>query len=111
MGAAAGELLFYAQITLDKSNLIFAAVIIPQLIMNTAGNSGGGLYQNIFSFIFLGLAILYLVIFSMTAVHFYQYEKLVSGDKSGIRLKYVGVFALIVVLIAGIGVLFWMSYR
>ena len=47
----------------------------------------------------------------MTAVHFYQYEKLVSGDKSGIRLKYVGVFALIVVLIAGIGVLFWMSYR
>ena len=51
--------------------IIFAAVIIPQLIMNTAGNSGGGLYQNIFSFIFLGLAILYLVIFSMTAVHFY----------------------------------------
>ena len=91
--------------------IIFALVIIPQLIMNTAGNSGRGFYQNLFSFILLGLAILYLVIFSMTAVHFYQYEKLVSGDKSGILLKYVGVFALIVVLIAGIGVLFWTSYR
>lgn len=95
--------------------IIFAAVIIPQLFMNTSGNSvgvsGGGMFSNILSFTFLGLAILYLVIFSITAVQFYKYEKLVSGDGPGIRLKYVGVFALIVALIAGIGVFFWSSYR
>ena len=51
------------------------------------------------------------MIFSITAVQFCKYEKLVSGDGPGIRLKYVGVFALIVALIAGIGVFFWSSYR
>ena len=95
--------------------ILFVLVIIPQLFVNTADNSvgvyGGGIVQNIFSFAFLGLAVLYLVIFSITAVQFYKYEKLVSGDRSGIRLKYVGVFALIVALIAGIGVFFWSSYR
>ncbi len=95
--------------------ILFVLVIMPQLFVNTAGNSagvrGGGIYQNVFSFVFLGLAILYLVIFSFTAVQFYKYEKLVSGDRSGIRLKYVCVFALIAALIAGIGVFFWSSYR
>ena len=95
--------------------ILFAMVIIPQLLMNTAGNSvgvnGGGTYQNILSFVFLGLVILYLVIFSVTAVQFYYYEKLVSKDSSKIKLKYVGVFALIVALIAGIGVFFWSTYR
>ena len=94
---------------------LFVMVIIPQLYMNTSGNSvgisGRGIFSNILSFTFLGLAILYLVIFSITAVQFCKYEKLVSGDGPGIRLKYVGVFALIVALIAGIGVFFWSSYR
>ena len=95
--------------------LLFALVIISQLFMNTLGNALGGysgfIAMEILSFTFLGLAILYLVIFSITAVQFCKYEKMVSGDGPGIRLKYVGVFALIVALIAGIGVFFWSSYR
>lgn len=57
------------------------------------------------------LAIIYLLIFSVTAVHFYKYEKMVSGDSPGIRLKYLGILTLIVALIAGIGVFFWATYR
>ncbi len=95
--------------------ILFVSVIIPQMFMNTVGNSvgikGWGIVRDILSFTFLGLAILYLVIFSVTAVQFYKYEKLVSGDSSGIRLKYVSVFALIGVMIAGIGLFFWLSYR
>ena len=96
--------------------ILFVSVIIPQLFTNTVGNSvgidGGGIVRDFLSFTLLGLAILYLIIFSVTAVQFYKYEKLVSGDSLGIRLKYVSVFALIVLMIAGIGVFFWFSsYR
>ncbi len=91
--------------------IIFACTIIPQLFINTAGYSGGSIYQEVFSFIFLGLAILYLLLFTIMAVQFYKYEKLVSGDSPEIRLKYVGICALIVSLIAGIGVFFWSQYR
>ncbi|MBR5421828.1 MAG: DUF2812 domain-containing protein [Lachnospiraceae bacterium] len=93
--------------------ILFAAVILPQLLANTAGNSvgiyGRGIAGDILSFVFLGLAIVYLLIFSTTAVHFYRFEKEVSGDSMGTRLKYAGVFALIVALLAGIGVFFWAS--
>ena len=95
--------------------LLFALVIISQLFMNTLGNSVGGyggfIAAEILSFIFLGLAIEYLVFFSITTVHYYKYEKLISGDSSGFRLKYAGVLALIVAMIAVIGVFFWFTYR
>ena len=95
--------------------LLFALVIISQLFMNTLGNSVGGyggfIATEILSFSFLGLAIVYLVFFSMTTVHYYKYEKLISGDSSGFRLNYAGVLALIVAMIAVIGVVFWFTYR
>lgn len=95
--------------------LLFALVIISQLFMNTLGNSVGSyvgfIATEILSFIFLGLAIVYLVFFSITTVHYYKYEKLISGDCSVFRLNYAGVFALIVAMIAVIGVLFWFTYR
>ena len=91
--------------------IIFALAVIPQLFVNTVGYSGGSIVQDIASFTFLGLAILYLVLFTIMAVQFYKYERLVSGDRPGIRLKYAGVFALIAALTAGIGVFFWSQYR
>ena len=95
--------------------ILFALVILPQLFLNTAGNSvgiyGRGIAGDILSFVSLGLAILYLMIFSITAVQFYQYEKKILGGSAGIRLKYVGAFALIAAMIAGIGVFFWLTYR
>ena len=91
--------------------IIFALVIIPQLCLNTAGYRGGSIFQNVFSFSFLGLAIIYLVMFTITAFQFYKYEKLVTGNSPKTRLKYFGVFALIVALLAGIGVFFWSQYR
>ena len=94
--------------------ILFALLIIPQLLMNTLGSSVGGygalIVTEIISFIFLGLAILYLIVFSITAVHFYKYEKLVSEDNSGLRLKYAGYFAIIGAMMALIGFLFWFTY-
>ena len=63
--------------------VIFALAIIPKLFVNTVGYSGGSLLQNILSFTFLGLAALYLVIFTVTAVQFWQYEKRASACSSG----------------------------
>jgi len=91
--------------------ILFAMVIIPQLFMNTVGHRGGGIFQDVMSYVFLGLAILYLIMFTATAIQFYKFEKLVSGDSLGIRLKYLGVFAIIVAMIAGVGVFFWSQYR
>ena len=91
--------------------ILFAMVILPQFHMNTTGYGGGGNIQDVLSLAFLVLAILYLVIFSVLAGQFYQYEKLVKGDSNGFRLKYVGIFALIMVLLIGIGTFFWLSNR
>ena len=91
--------------------ILFAMVILPQFHMNTTGYGGGGNIQDVLSLVFLVLAILYLVIFSVLAGQFYQYEKLVKGDSNGFRLKYVGIFALIMVLLIGIGTFFWLSNR
>ena len=91
--------------------VIFVLALIPQLLVNTVGYSGRSTLMNIASFTFLGLAILYLVIFTIMAVQFYQYETLGSGESRGIRLKYAGVFALIAALVAGIGLFFWSQYH
>ena len=91
--------------------ILFAMVILPQFHMNTTGYGGGGNIQDVLSLVFLVLAILYLVIFSVLAGQFYQYEKLVKGDSTGFRLKYVGIFALIMVLLIGTGTFFWLSNR
>ena len=91
--------------------ILFALVIIPQLFMNTVGYGGGSIVQDVLAFTCLGAAILYLVLFMITAAQFYQYEKLITGENSEIRLKYAGIFALIIALGIGIGLFFWLSYR
>lgn len=89
---------------------LFALVILPQLFLNTAGYGGSGRAQDILSFVFLGLAVLYLILFSITAVQFYKYEKQITGDSQEIRLKYVGAFAMITGILIGIGIFFWSSH-
>ncbi len=91
--------------------IIFAAIIVPQLILNAGGYNGWSRVHDVFSFVFLGFATVYLMLFAMMAVQFYKYEKQVSGDSQEVRIKYVGVFALIVALVAGIAVFFWSQYQ
>lgn len=87
--------------------VLFALVIMPQFFMNTRGY---GAFQEGLSITFLFLAILYLAIFAVTTCQFYQYEKKVSGDDSGIKLKYLGLSLLIAMLVVCVGVVFWSSY-
>lgn len=91
--------------------IIFAMVIIPQFYMTTTGYGRYGILQDVLSFVFLGLAILYLVIFSVLTYQFCQYEKLVKGDSTGFRLKYIGIVALIMALLVGTGMFFRLSSR
>ncbi len=90
--------------------LIFALMILPQLYMNTVGYGGGSVVQDVLSFTFLGLAVLYLAVFALTAYHFYKYEKRITGDSMGIRLKYAGITVLIVALLIGEGLFFWTQH-
>ena len=91
--------------------IIFAMVIIPQLYMTTTGYGSRSSVQDVLSFTFLGLALLYLILFSVSAFQFYQYEKLVKGDSTGFRLKYIGILTLIMVLLIGTCAFFWLSNR
>ena len=94
--------------------ILFFSVIAPQVFLNTVGNSvgiSGYVFRDFLSFIFLGLAILYLIVFTMTTIQFYQFEKRVLGTGSGIRLKYMGAFALIVAVVVGCVAFLWATYR
>ncbi len=93
--------------------IIFTAIILPQLYMNTSGYYGNTatVTHDIFSFIFLGLALLYLTVFTATGIQLFEFEKKVTGNETGIRKKYIGLIALVVLILTGVGLLYWSSYR
>ena len=93
--------------------IIFAAIILPQLFMNQSRISMGetSIIFNIISYLYLGLALLYLIIFLFTAFQFFEYEKEVTGNISGVRKKYIALITIIVLLIAGVALLFFFSNR
>ena len=92
--------------------LVFLFSVLPQMFMQLA-NYGkyGDAAAEVLSYVFLGLAVVYLVLFAHTAVQFYKYEKNVSGESAGLRRKYAGLIALIVLILAGTGVSFWAINR
>ena len=57
------------------------------------------------------VAILYLILFSVTAYWFYQYEKEVSREHSGIKYKYFAIFVFILFILISIGTLFYNTKR
>jgi hypothetical protein len=91
--------------------LLFVLTLLPQLLLHTLGYDGGYTLQRVLSIVFLILAAVYLTFFTVTAVRFYGFERLATGDSIKTRLKYAGVFALIVAMIAVIGTSFWLSYH
>ncbi len=80
--------------------IVFMCIVIPQLVSNTLGYGDGGILQDVISVIFLILAVLYLAIFGVTAYWFYQYEKKLLPENSGIKYKYGGIAALLVLMMA-----------
>ena len=91
--------------------IVFLCIILPQLALNTFAHGGSSVVHDIFSVIFVVLAAIYLTMFTMSAVQFYQYEKKVSGDSKKIRLKYIAIFAFIAVMVVTIGMFFWIGRR
>ena len=91
--------------------LLFAGVVLPQLVLNTLGHNGGGALQDVLSFCFMGLAMVYLAIFGVMAYQFYQYESRLLPEDVGVKYKYWGVAFLILLIVVGIGVFFYLSKR
>lgn len=81
--------------------ILFAMVIVPQLFSNTV-NYVNDTFNNVMFIMYAVLAIVYLVLFTNTSYWFYQYEKNMTGNDSKNKLKYVGIFAAIVMCFAGI---------
>lgn len=72
---------------------IFLCVILPQFIMNTTGYGNGSFIQDVLSITFLFLGILYIVLFGAYSIQFYQYEKSLYPENDRLKVKYLGVFA------------------
>ena len=90
---------------------LFAMVIMPQLMVNAAGLGINPFVLDIVSFVFLGLAIVYLAFFSVFAYHFCQYEKKVSKNPTRIKIKYYVIYSLIGLMVIGIVAFYWLSFR
>ncbi len=92
--------------------LVFLFSVLPQMFIQSVGYSyRADAAGKVLSYVALGLAVVYLVLFAHTAVQFYKYEKSVSGESAGLRRKYAGLIALIVLILAGTGVSFWAINR
>ncbi len=90
---------------------LFLCVLLPQLAANVLGYGGGGLIQDICSITFLVLALSYLALFGILAYQFYQYEKKLSPEKTGVAYKYWGISLLLLFLALCIGIFFYFSKR
>lgn len=91
--------------------ILFVTCILPLGFMNVSGYGEGGIVQDVVAAALIAVAILYLFTFSVTAYQFYQYEKKVLPENSGIRLKYCGIAILILSMAICIGVTVWLSKR
>ena len=89
--------------------LIFVLALLPQLLLHTLGYGGSYVPQRILAILFVILAAVYLAFFAVTAVNFCSFEREVTGDSTRTRLKYTGVFALIVAMIAVVCISFGLS--
>ena len=87
--------------------ILFACMILPQFFMITIGY--GGFIQEVLSVCMLLFTMSYLVIFSVTAYQFYQYEKRVFKEKAGIKYKYCGIFSFIVLVAVCMGILLYIT--
>lgn len=81
--------------------IIFFGIILPQLFsVNHNGFGGGSIVRDVLSYLFLGLGLLYILLFSVFAIQFYQYEKSISSNRN-LKIKYGCIFAgLIAAVIA-----------
>ncbi len=92
--------------------VIFFCCILPQLFINMNGFGGGNgnIVQHVLAYLLLALGIIYIVLFGIFAMQFYQYEKNFASDEN-IKTKYVCIFiGLIIALMAMIGIVCWANH-
>ncbi len=77
--------------------VIFFCLILPQLIMNTIGYGTESMIQDVLAIVFLVLGILYIILFGVFSIQFYQYEKRLNTEDSKLKIKYIGILAGLIV--------------
>lgn len=87
--------------------ILFLGVILPQLFLNTIGYGGGSVIQDVLSYCFFVLTILYLLLFVGMTYQFYQYEKKVFPEEGKVKYKYLGIMIFILVITVVIGFMFF----
>lgn len=90
---------------------LFVLVIIPQLLLNTSRSATGSPFYGVFSIFFLCAALIYLILFMVTAVQFYSYEKMVKGDSASSGLKLAAVITLLLLMSAGVVTFYVLNTR
>lgn len=87
--------------------IIFICVIIPQLYQAAFGHLGTSVFMGGFIF----LALLYIIIFTLTGFQYYKFEKKVSGSSKGLKYKYLGIFSMILIFFLCISGIVYASNR
>ena len=85
--------------------LVFATCIVPQLFFNSFW------FARVLSYIYLVLALVYLIIFAHSAYSFWKYEKEVSDNPKGVNTRYLGIALLLVFFTIMAGTVFWRGNR
>ena len=91
--------------------ILFLSVILPQLFLNTFRSVSESPFYGVFSLIFLCAALIYLILFMVTAVQFYSYEKMVKGDSAAPGRKLAAVITLLVLVAAGVVTFYVLNTR
>lgn len=71
--------------------ILFFCVIMPQFLMNGIGYGTGSYIQSGLAVTYFGLGFLYILLFGIFSVQFYQYEKSIRPENKKLKFKYAGI--------------------
>ncbi len=91
--------------------IVFFFCIVPQFLLHAIGFGGGSPVQRGWSVTLLVCFFIYVFIFLLFSIKYYQYERNIRKDKNGILLKYIGFFSFILILSAIVISVFVVSNR
>ncbi len=89
--------------------ILFCLVMVPMFLMYTLRSDSPA--RDFLSFEMLILIAVYLVIFTVSAVHLCRYEIPASGNNKNVRIKYIGIFTLLAAMFISTVTVFCIANR
>ena len=91
--------------------ILFAMVLLPMFLTYTIGNGRGSKTSGFLSVELLIVVLIYLCVFTVSALHCFKYEWRASGERNGVKYKYIAIISLLAaaaVLLCGV---YWHTNR